>query len=134
MAKWRAARRRCLALAALTVVLGLVVHLGGPRPAPAWRDVLGDALWAAMIFWGVGAIAPWARPAVRASVALGVCFTVEFSQLYHTPALDALRGTTLGHLVLGSGFDARDLASYTAGVLAAALLDRASTRRRRAAI
>ena len=127
MAKWFAARLRYLALAALTVVLGLVVHLGGPRPAPAWRDVLGDALWAAMILWGAGAAVPWVRPAVRAAAALGVCFAVEVSQLYHAPALDALRGTTLGQLALGSGFDARDLAAYAAGVLAAALLDRAST-------
>jgi hypothetical protein len=55
------------------------------------------------------------------------------SQLYHAPALDALRATRAGHLVLGSGFDARDLAAYTAGVAAAVLLERAVRRRGRPA-
>jgi hypothetical protein len=44
------------------------------------------------------------------------CFAVEFSQLIHLPMLDALRRTTLGYLVLGSGFDRRDLAGYAGGV------------------
>jgi hypothetical protein len=57
-------------------------------------------------------------------MALAVCFVVELSQLYHAPALDALRQTTVGHLVLGSDFDPRDLAAYAAGVLAAAMLER----------
>jgi len=33
------------------------------------------------------------------------------------------------HLVLGSGFDARDFAAYTAGVALAVLLERAARRR-----
>ena len=36
------------------------------------------------------------------------------SQLYHTPTLDAIRATQAGQLVLGSGFDPRDLAAYVA--------------------
>ena len=66
----------------------------------------------------------------RAAVALAICFAVEFSQLWHLPILDALRRTTAGHLVLGSGFDLRDFAAYAAGVLAAVLLERATERRR----
>ena len=118
------ARRRYVALAAVTVALGLTVHLGGSRLATAWRDVAGDALWAAMIYWFAGAVAPTARIAIRAGATLAVCFAVEVSQLYHVASIDALRATTLGHLVLGSGFDARDFLAYTAGVLAAGLLDR----------
>ncbi|MGZ8492750.1 MAG: DUF2809 domain-containing protein [Gemmatirosa sp.] len=34
----------------------------------------------------------------------------------------ALRGTRLGHLVLGTDFDARDLLAYAAGVACAAAL------------
>jgi hypothetical protein len=117
-------RRRYLAFVVLTVALGLTVHFGASTPVSAWRDVLGDALWASMIFWGLSLIAPAAQPGARAAAALAVCFAVEFSQLYHTRALDALRGTAMGRLALGSGFDPRDLAAYAAGVLAAALLDR----------
>jgi hypothetical protein len=62
---------------------------------------------------------------------LAICFAVELSQLYHAPALDALRETTAGHLVLGSGFDPRDLIAYAAGVCAAALVDRMWLARRR---
>jgi hypothetical protein len=68
---------------------------------------------------------------VRAAVALAICFAVEASQLVHTPALDALRATTPGRLVLGSGFDPRDLLAYAGGVLAALALDVVLGRTRR---
>jgi hypothetical protein len=58
-------------------------------------------------------------------VAVAICFAVEVSQLYHTPALDTLRRTTVGQLTLGTGFDLRDLLTYIGGVLAAACLERA---------
>ena len=92
--------------------------------------MLGDALWAGMIYWLVSAIAPAAGRPLRASVALAICWGVEASQAYHAPLLDALRRTVAGHLVLGSGFDPRDLAAYAAGVLIAAALDVAAGRRR----
>lgn len=124
-------RRRApyVALALATVVVGLVVHRAPLPLAAAPRDVLGDALWAAMIAWWLGAAAPGASAARRAAAALAVCWAVEASQLYHAPALDALRRTTPGHLVLGSGFDPRDLAAYAAGVAAAWALERAARRR-----
>ena len=113
-----------LALALLTIVLGLAVHLRGGWITPDARDVLGDGLWAAMIAWWVGAIVPGASLRTRLAVALGVCFAVETSQLYHAPWIDALRGTRVGHLVLGSDFDARDLLAYSLGVLTAAAIER----------
>jgi hypothetical protein len=110
-------------LALGTIALGLLVHLrGGGLPATV-RDVLGDALWAAMIVWWVSALAPAMRPWRRYLFAYLVCALVELSQRFHTPALDALRATRLGHLVLGSGFDARDLLAYACGVGAAGLGD-----------
>jgi hypothetical protein len=121
---------RYVALAVGTIVLGLVVHLRGDALSPVARDVLGDALWAAMVAWGIAAVAPAMRLPWRAALALASCFIVEFSQLVHFPALDALRRTTAGHLALGSGFDPRDFAGYTAGVLAAVLLERATWGRR----
>lgn len=117
-------RAAYLALALVTISLGLVVHRAGAALGPVARDVAGDALWAAMVLWWIGVIAPRAPWRARATVALGVCFAVEWSQRYHTPALDALRRTELGRLVLGSGFDQRDLASYIVGVLAAVLVER----------
>ena len=118
-------RRRApfVALAAATIGVGLLVHLGGAGLGRNAHDVLGDALWAAMIAWWAGALAPGARLPTRSATAYALCVGVEVSQLYHAPAVDAVRATTLGHLVLGSGFDARDLAAYAFGVGGAALLE-----------
>jgi len=115
-----------VALAALTIALGLVVHLGGETIPPVPRDILGDALWATMLAWWVGALLPGWSLGRRAAVALAGSYVVEASQLLHTPWLDAVRRTRLGHLVLGSGFDPRDLLAYAGGVLMAMLLERAA--------
>ncbi len=122
------ARLSYLALALGTIGLGLFVHRAGGGFDPVWRDVLGDALWAAMMSWWFGVMVPGARVGVRNAVALVTCCGVEFSQLIHGPGIDAVRATTAGHLVLGSGFDPRDLAAYGPGVLAAAALEAAGAR------
>ena len=115
---------RYAALALCAVIVGLTVHRSGGALPPDVRDVLGDALWAAMVAWGIAAVSPAIRLPRRAVGALALCFADEISQLVHFPALDALRRTTAGHLVLGSGFDPRDFAAYAAGVLAAVILER----------
>ena len=121
----RRTRRRAafLALACATIAVGLVVHFRGSALAPVTRDVLGDALWAMMIAWWAGALAPRASLTVRSAAAYTICATVEFSQLYHTATLDSVRATTIGHLILGSGFDPRDLVAYSVGVVLAGLIE-----------
>jgi len=104
-------------------MVGLLVHLRGTVLGPDVRDATGDAVWAVMITWWVGALAPAARPGVRGAAAYAVCLAVEVSQLYHAPAVDAVRATLVGQLVLGSGFDVRDLAAYAVGVASAVLID-----------
>ena len=118
-----------VALALSTIVVGLAVHRGGAVLPPRPRDLIGDALWAMMMYWWIGALAPNARLGGRAVVAVAICWGVEFSQLVHTPTLDAWRGTTVGQLVLGSGFDLRDLGAYALGVFAARLLEMKARRR-----
>jgi hypothetical protein len=132
MPRWLRARTRYIALAAGTIVLGLAVHRHGGALSPALRDVLGDALWAAMVAWSIAAVAPAVRVAWRAAAALAFCVVVELSQLLHFATLDAIRRTTAGHLVLGSDFDPRDLPAYAAGVLVAVLLELAVDGRRSA--
>src|SRR5688500_10481702 len=100
-------RASFVALAVETIAIGLRVHLHGHVLGAALRDMLGDARWAAMITCWAGAVAPSASLRTRGIVALAICCAVEISQRYHLPALDALRRTTAGHLVLGSGFDPR---------------------------
>ena len=118
-------RSRYFTLALATIALGLAVHLYGSALGPAIQDVVGDALWAMMVAWWIGVLAPGAPLLQRSTVALAIAFAVELSQLYHTPTLDAIRSTTLGALVLGSGFDPRDLVAYALGVLLAYRIERA---------
>jgi hypothetical protein len=114
------ARVNFVAAAVLTMATGLFVYTNGALLGPIAHDMLGDGLWAAMIAWLAGALAPDTR--VRGAAAYEFCVGIELSQLYHAPTLDALRATRLGHLVLGSGFDTRDLVSYAMGVGVAVLV------------
>jgi hypothetical protein len=126
----RQLRVRYLVLAAATIAVGLIVHLLDLGLGAGARDVTGDALWAAMMFWWLGVLAPGSRMGIRALIAFAICAAVETSQLYHSPAIDALRETVPGRLVLGSGFDPRDFAAYAAGVLCAVMASLALIRER----
>lgn len=128
----RSMRRRAgyLGLALLTIAVGLLVHFHGEPLGPVARDVLGDALWATMIFWGTGVLLPATSLRTRGTLAVLFCFAVELGQLVRSSGLDAVRGTTIGHLVLGSDFDPRDLVAYALGVALGCLLERAVRGRR----
>jgi Protein of unknown function (DUF2809) len=105
-------RRYGYVLAALaTMAVGLLVHRGVLPLPPVGRDVLGDVLWATMIMWLVSAVSPRAAHTHRTGVAIAICWLL------------ALRAHPLGHLVLGSDFDARDLLAYTVGVAVAWCVD-----------
>ena len=119
------ARSRTIYAAALvvTIALGLASRAWAAR-LPWWlAKNAGDALYATMVFWGLGVVAPRARTATVALVALGLCVAIELSQLYRAPWLDAVRATTPGHLVLGQGFHAFDLVCYAAGVAIAVAIE-----------
>jgi hypothetical protein len=118
------ARSTYVILLVADVAVGLAVHFHGFGLTTDTRDILGDALWAAMIFWIASLAAPSTAIIARVVVALAVCFAVELSQQIQHPTLAAIRATSLGHLVIGSDFDARDLLAYTGGITAAALLTR----------
>ena len=124
-------RLRYAALAIFTVGLGFFVHMHGHSLPGNVRDILGDMLWAMMIFWILACLAPTAPRAWLTAAAIAICVAVELSQLLHNPTLHSARSSMIGHLVLGSDFDARDLFAYSAGVIAAALLDRWMIQRER---
>ncbi|MBB5607382.1 MULTISPECIES: DUF2809 domain-containing protein [unclassified Janthinobacterium] len=119
-------RRRLLQAGATVAVIALGL---ASRAYPSFvPEVLGkypgDALWAMMIFFALGAVATRLLTWKLAAWALLVCFAVEFSQLYQAPWINAIRAHTLGHLVLGSFFGWVDLIAYTVGVAIAALVDK----------
>jgi hypothetical protein len=102
------------------IALGLV-----SRRFPAFLGKYpGDALWAVMVFLGWGLFRPRASTRHLATLALVTACLVEFSQLYQAPWINAIRSTTLGHLVLGAAFSWLDIAAYAVGVVVGALVDR----------
>jgi hypothetical protein len=83
----------------------------------------GDSLWALMVFLGWAFCKPQASTRNIAALAFGTSCLVECSQLYQAAWLNSIRGTTLGHLVLGSTFSWLDIAAYAVGVLIGTLVD-----------
>jgi hypothetical protein len=113
-------RKRGRSVSIALIILAAAVGLGSRRFALMLPDFIaaytGDVAWALAVFLGLGVFFPSITTGRAALVALLISIGVELSQLYHARWIDAIRGTTLGHLALGSGFDPRDLACYTVGV------------------
>lgn len=111
--------RRNRAWLAVGIVVVIAVGLASRKFAmfPSVLDAYpGDALWALMVFMIIAFIKPDIGTARLAGAALATAFVVEASQLYQEPWLNAMRATTAGHLVLGTGFQWGDLCAYTIGV------------------
>jgi hypothetical protein len=93
-----------------------------PAP-PIFEKYGGDALWALVVFLGLGFLFPRAATFTLAISALTISWGVEFFQLYRTPWLDALRATLPGKLILGSTFNLPDLPVYAFGIAAGAMVE-----------
>jgi len=76
----------------------------------------GDALWALMVFCGLGFVNPGLSALRLADYTLLISYVDEFSQIYRAPWIDAVRSTYVGHLILGSTFSWYDMLAYTVGV------------------
>lgn len=112
------ARNRVLyTLLVLGVIAVGLFWRSGLIPLPFWlSNNGGDALWALMVFLGLGFLLPRASTLANALSALAFAWVVEFSQLYHAPWLDTLRSTIPGKLVLGNTFNWPDLPAYAVGI------------------
>jgi hypothetical protein len=118
-------RRLALALAALPLVpVGLAVARGTDGPAGAFA---GDALYAALVYAVVAAVAVRVRPAAVAGLASLFCAAVELFQLTGIPA-GLAEAVPVVSLVLGTTFQWSDLLAYALGAVAAALVDAVSRR------
>ena len=112
-----------LAIAIACIALGLLVRapfLGLPREIAKYG---GSILWAMMVYFGLRVLWPRALVWVVATLAAIAAALGEATQLISVPWFDALRATTIGHLIFGRTFAIEDIAAYWIGILLAALAD-----------
>jgi hypothetical protein len=118
MAKTHQPRHRGLYVVLIVIVIcsGLASRSDALGLPPFFAKYAGDALWALMVFLGIGFVLAARGTAIVAALAVAVSCADEFSQLYHAPWIDTVRRTTLGHLVLGDTFTWADIAAYLVGI------------------
>ena len=110
-------------MAIATMLAGLVLRLV-PLGLPYWLVKWGgSALWAAVVYWLLAALMPYARVTLVALVAGVIAGLVEALRLYHSPGLDAFRLTLAGVLLLGRVFSKWHLLVYWATIGVVSLLD-----------
>ena len=107
----------------VTIALGLASRRFPHLLPVALGKYPGDALWALMVFFGMGAIFNKVPSLQLGCGALAFSFGIEALKLWQTPWLVGLRHTTLGHLVFGHVFSWQNLVAYTVGVLAGLLVE-----------
>lgn len=109
-------RLHFLMLCCFTMAAGVLWRSGAVPLSPFFSKYGGDALWALMVFFGFGFLFPLLSTVRLMAVTLAFAWAIEFSQMIHTPWLDAIRAHRLGHAVLGSTFNWPDLPAYAVGV------------------
>lgn len=108
-------------LVLLIIILGILSRKVSIIPL-----FVGDLLYAMMIFFIVRFFSNKNDFIKSAIIALLICFSIEFLQLYQANWMIEFRKTTFGHYVLGQGFLWSDLAAYFVGVLISYLIDKYS--------
>lgn len=104
-------KRIYIGIVILVVVLGL-----GSRKVTGIPLIVGDVLWAMMIFFIISIILYRKNSTFIFITTLIITYCVEFSQLYHSNRIDYIRSTFFGHLILGQGFLQTDLVAYLVGI------------------
>jgi len=100
---------------AILVPLGFYTKHFQSAAAPWIRASLGGVFYE--IFWCLlaGLLLPRAKSRTIAAWVLGATCAIEFLQLWHPPALEAVRATFVGATILGSSFDWGDFPYYFIG-------------------
>jgi len=117
-------RGTCLAIALLLIPAGVAWRMAPLGLPPFLHKYGGSVLWAAMVYWLVAMLLPRMTPAKVAVLAAILAAAVEFSRLFHVPALDAFRLTLAGKLILGRFFSLWNIAAYWVAIAVAAGADR----------
>lgn len=119
-----------LILTIIVMILGLLSRKisGLPKIIELYS---GDILWALMIFLIIAFIFNKKSTIFIISWAIIFSYSIEISQLYHAPWIDAIRNTTLGGLILGFGFLWSDLICYTIGIIIGIIIEKLLNKKRR---
>lgn len=112
----------CLLLVAV-ILAGLASRKFGAALPQFVADNAGDALWTVAAYLGLAWLWPRVSPLWLGLGAFSISVGVECSQLVDVGWLNRLRSTTIGRLLLGSGFIWIDFARYFVGALSAAIVD-----------
>jgi hypothetical protein len=112
------------ALAASAIILlGLASrHFPGFFPL-ALGKYPGDALWALLVFVLLGIVKPSWPTGKAAAIAMTISVLDEVSQIYQAPWINVIRGTAVGHILLGAAFSWLDIIAYAVGILLGALIE-----------
>ena len=113
-----------VALLLVTIPVGLAWRMVPLGLSPFLFKYGGSVLWAVALYWLVAACLPRLGSAALAGIAAILAAVLEFSRLWHTPAMDAFRITLAGRLLLGRYFSPKNIAAYWLGIGLAALGDR----------
>ncbi|ACU04586.1 DUF2809 domain-containing protein [Pedobacter heparinus] len=105
-------RFRYVLLIVFVIVLGIL-----SRKASFIPLIIGDVLYAAMMFLCVKLLFIRVNFWIIALISLLICFLIELSQLYNAVWINDIRNTTLGALILGRGFLWSDIVAYTIGTI-----------------
>ena len=119
-----------LILTIIVMVLGLLSRKisGLPKIIELYS---GDILWALMVFLLFAFLFNKKSTIFIISWAIIFSYSIEISQLYHAPWIDAIRNTTLGGLILGFGFLWSDLVCYTIGIIIGIIIEKLLNKKRR---
>ena len=118
-------RRILLAVVAVALVVSGLT-LARLTDGAGWTFV-GDALYAALLYVVVAAIAPQAAARTASVLAFAACAAIEVFQLSGIPARLA-QALPVAALVLGTTFQWTDLLAYALGAAAAGVVDAVSRR------
>ncbi|TKV57426.1 DUF2809 domain-containing protein [Nakamurella flava] len=110
----------------VTVIAGLLVHRA--LPASPVTDIAGDALYTVAVYAGLVSLFPTLAPRIVALLAGGWSVAVELFQATGIP-VELARRFPPAALVLGTGFNARDLVVYVMAATAALAVDLRLTHR-----
>ena len=84
---------------------------------------LGDILWALCVYLFIAIIFPRFSTLKVFLITIIFAYLVEISQLYSAPWIDNIRANKLVALVLGYGFQWKDLFSYAVGAVLGTIFD-----------